>query len=148
MPAKFQLNTALTHGQRVMLDKIYAGGRGPNDQAVIRMLLAALEDYWKRFEVYPSPMRIYCDVPVAQLRAVAEHKQRLEDASGEPGFLIFPNPGETLAVAETAGKYGEGKPGPTVDELAEGEAKRRAKHKPSARGAAAKGAPILKTDRH
>lgn len=78
MPAKFQLNTALTRTQRDMLDEIEAGGRGPDDQVVIKMLLAALEDYWTRFKMLPSPMRVITDASSGSLLAAAEDRSQYE----------------------------------------------------------------------
>lgn len=72
MPAKFQLNFALTRSQREMLDQIHASGRGPADYVVAKMLMTALEEYWERFPVLPSPMKIVPDVSARFLREVAD----------------------------------------------------------------------------
>jgi hypothetical protein len=104
MPAKFQLNTALTREWREMLDAIHANGRGPNDQAVMKMLLAALHDYWRKFHVLPSPMEIVANVNPDDLRAAADYITE-KRGGARHGVISLPNPGEEMSAAETALPY-------------------------------------------
>lgn len=79
-----------------MFDAIHAGGRGPVDQAVMKMLIGALEDYWGKFGVLPSPIRVISDVPAVQLRAVAEAQANYEGAADPwAGVMALPDGGQT-----------------------------------------------------
>lgn len=106
-----------------MLDAIHASGRGPNDQTVVKMLLAALEEYWQKYHMLPAPMRVINEVKPADLKAASEDFT---------GVIFLPDPGVAIPAAEAGALVAEapgayGRAGPSVDELAAGELKRRAR---------------------
>ncbi len=156
VPAKFQLNAAITATQRDMLDTIAAGGRGPSDTAVVKMLLAALENYWNKTGVMPSPMRLVADVKAEALRKAAADAAEFEE-EGFSGVISLPDVGEgaTVQPQEHAPRAAEEKAGASaplsVDEMARGEQRRREKagtlYPKSKRGGAAKERTTGKTGR-
>jgi hypothetical protein len=133
-----------------MLDEIAAGGRGPSDQAVLKMLLSALYAYWEKFGVLPAPIRLVADV---------RPKSLVDAANDTAGLIMLPEVGAEATppqqaerlVAEAPAPYGP--LGPSVDELAAADLSRQEKQKrkaaqpPSNRGGAAKAAAKPKTAR-
>lgn len=85
-----------------MLDAIYSGGRGLKDQVVMKMLLAALEDYWNTYGVLPSVLRIVPDIPSDTLRRMADDRAQFEIKTDEASAARTPAAGAPVDAGKVS----------------------------------------------